>query len=121
MKVAWKYEIEKKPESIIRCEVEPAVGLREFQAREIAFELGIDASLVQQLQKTLIGCYSAFRTLDATMLEINPLAITRDSYIIALDAKMTFDENALFRHPRIAELGINLKRILVREMLPIEG
>ena len=95
---------EKKPESIVRCEVEPAVGLREFQAREIAFELGIDASLVQQLQKTLMGCYNAFRNLDATMLEINPLAITRDKSIIALDAKMTFDENALFRHPRIAEL-----------------
>ena len=95
---------EKKPQSIVRCEVEPAVGLREFQAREIAFELGIDSSLVQQLQKTLMGCYSAFRTLDATMLEINPLAITKDKSIIALDAKMTFDDNALFRHPKIAEL-----------------
>ena len=95
---------EKKPQSIVRCKVEPAVGLREFQAREIAFELGIDSSLVQQLQKTLMGCYSAFRTLDATMLEINPLAITKDKSIIALDAKMTFDDNALFRHPRIAEL-----------------
>ncbi|MGR3491338.1 MAG: malate--CoA ligase subunit beta [Shimia sp.] len=95
---------ERKPDSIVRAVVEPAVGLREFQCRQIAFKLGIDASMVQQMVRTLEGCYRAFTELDATMVEINPLVITEDSRVIALDAKMTFDDNALFRHPQIAEL-----------------
>lgn len=93
-----------KPESIVRAVVEPAVGLREFQCRQMAFKLGIEPGLVQQTVRTLQGCYRAFTELDATMVEINPLVITEDSRVIALDAKMTFDDNALFRHPQIAEL-----------------
>jgi len=93
-----------RPESIVRSTVEPAVGLQEFQAREIAYALGIPAALTQQMVRTLLGCYRAFRELDATMVEINPLVITTDNRILALDAKMTFDTNALFRHPQIAEL-----------------
>ncbi|MEM8653672.1 MAG: malate--CoA ligase subunit beta [Pseudomonadota bacterium] len=95
---------EQKPDSIVRAVVEPAVGLREFQCRQIAFKLGVDAALVQQMVRTLQGCYRAFTELDATMVEINPLVITEDSRVIALDAKMTFDGNALFRHPQISEL-----------------
>lgn len=95
---------ENKPESIVRSTVEPAVGLRDFQAREIAFKLGIAPALTQSMVRTLQGCYRAFRELDATMVEINPLVITGDSRILALDAKMTFDDNALFRHPQISEL-----------------
>ncbi len=94
----------KKPESIVRSTVEPAVGLQEFQAREIAFALNIPAGLIQQMVRTLQGCYRAFTELDATMVEINPLVITTDNRIVALDAKMTFDSNALFRHPQVAEL-----------------
>ncbi|MDQ7774480.1 malate--CoA ligase subunit beta [Paracoccus aminovorans] len=93
-----------KPDSIVRAAIEPAVGLREFQAREIAFALGIKPGLVQQMVRTLMGCYRAFRDLDATMVEINPLVVTSDDRILALDAKMTFDNNALFRHPQISEL-----------------
>lgn len=93
-----------KPDSIVRSIVEPAVGLRDFQAREIAFNLGLEPALVQQMVRTLQGCYRAFTELDATMVEINPLVITGDKRIVALDAKMTFDDNALFRHPQIAEL-----------------
>ena len=93
-----------RPESIVRSTVEPAVGLQEFQAREISYKLGIPNSLVPQMVRTLQGCYRAFRDLDATMVEINPLVITNDNRILALDAKMTFDTNALFRHPQIAEL-----------------
>ncbi len=93
-----------RPESIVRSTVEPAVGLQEFQAREIAYKLGIPNALIQQMVRTLQGCYRAFRDLDATMVEINPLVITNDNRILALDAKMTFDTNALFRHPQIAEL-----------------
>jgi|TARA_B110000238_G_scaffold184148_1_gene211267 succinyl-CoA synthetase beta subunit len=95
---------ENKPDSIVRSTVEPAVGLRDFQAREIAFKLGIEHALTQSMVRTLQGCYRAFRELDATMVEINPLVVTGDSRILALDAKMTFDDNALFRHPQISEL-----------------
>ena len=93
-----------KPGSIVRATVEPAVGLREFQCRQIAYKLSIDPKLVQQIVRTLQGCYRAFTELDATMVEVNPLVITSDSRVIALDAKMTFDDNALFRHPQISEL-----------------
>ena len=93
-----------RPDSIVRSIVEPAVGLQEFQAREIAFQLGMEPALVQQMVRTLQGCYQAFRDLDATMVEINPLVITGDNRVLALDAKMSFDDNALFRHPQIAEL-----------------
>ncbi len=93
-----------RPESIVRAIVEPAVGLQDFQAREIAFKLGIEAAMVQQMVRTLKGCYRAFTELDATMVEINPLVVTGDNRIVALDAKMTFDDNAMFRHPQISEL-----------------
>lgn len=93
-----------RPGSIIRATVEPAVGLQDFQCREIAFELGLEAGLVQKFAKTLQGCYRAFKELDATMVEVNPLVITKDGRVMALDAKMTFDDNALFRHPQISEL-----------------
>ncbi len=93
-----------RPGSIVRATVEPAVGLRDFQCRQIAFKLGFDAGLVQQMVRTMQGCYRAFTELDATMVEINPLVITADNRVIALDAKMTFDDNALFRHPQISEL-----------------
>jgi succinyl-CoA synthetase beta subunit len=93
-----------KPESIIRSVVEPAVGIQDFQAREIAFSLGFKPEQIQQAVSTIKGCYRAFRELDATMVEVNPLVITSDGAIVALDAKMTFDDNALFRRPAISEL-----------------
>lgn len=93
-----------RPDSIVRATVEPAVGLQHFQAREISFALGLDPSLTAQMVRTLQGCYRAFTELDATMVEINPLVITSESRILALDAKMTFDDNALFRHPQVSEL-----------------
>jgi succinyl-CoA synthetase beta subunit/malate-CoA ligase subunit beta len=93
-----------QPKSIIRSVVEPAVGMPAFQAREIAFGLGLEPALIQQAVATILGCYKAFEELDATMVEINPLAVTEDDRLIALDAKMTFDDNALFRLPHIAEL-----------------
>jgi len=92
------------PDSIIRAVVEPAVGMTPFQAREIAFALGLDAAQVNRCATALLGCYRAFRDLDATMVEINPLVLTRDGALLALDAKMTFDDNALFRRPEVAEL-----------------
>ena len=93
-----------RPASIIRCAIEPAVGMQEFQAREIAFALGLPAALISPAVRTLMGAYRAFRDLDAVMVEINPLAVTSDGRLIALDAKMAFDDNALFRRAAISEL-----------------
>ena len=92
------------PESILQIEVEPAVGLQPFQAREIAFGLGLNLKQVSQAVHTILGCYRAFRDLDATMVEINPLVVTKDDRVLALDAKMSFDDNALFRRRQIAEM-----------------
>jgi malate-CoA ligase subunit beta len=95
---------ERSPDAIIRSVVEPAVGLTAFQAREIAFTLGFDAAQVTRAVTALLGCYRAFRDLDATMVEINPLVATTDGQLLALDCKMTFDDNALFRRPNVSEL-----------------
>ena len=91
-------------DSIVRVNVEPAVGIQAFEAREIAFAVGLDASLVPQAVQLMTACYRAFLDLDATMLEINPLAVTAAGRLLALDAKMTFDDNALFRHQDVSEL-----------------
>jgi malate-CoA ligase subunit beta len=93
-----------KPETLIRASVEPAVGMQAFQAREIAFALGLEAGQIAPAVAAILGCYRAFRELDATMVEINPLIVTEEGGILALDAKMSFDDNALFRRPQIAEL-----------------
>lgn len=93
-----------KPEAIHKLEVEPAVGLRDFQARELSFALGIKPELTSQAVRAFKGAYRAFRDYDATMVEINPMVVTKDDRVLALDAKMGFDDNALFRRPRIAEL-----------------
>ena len=93
-----------KPESIIKIAVEPAVGMQPFQAREIAFALGLNKSQINQAVTTFLGCYRAMRDLDANMVEINPLVVTKEGNILAVDAKMGFDDNALFRHPNISEL-----------------
>lgn len=92
------------PDSIIRVPIEPAIGLSDFQAREVAFALGLEAGQINEAVTVLKACYRAFRDLDATMVEVNPLVVTRDGRLIALDAKMGFDDNALFRHQQISEL-----------------
>ena len=93
-----------RPESIVKISVEPAVGMQAFQARELAFALGLDKSQINQAVTTFLGCYRAMRDLDANMVEINPLVVTKEGKIVAVDAKMGFDDNALFRHPHISEL-----------------
>jgi len=93
-----------EPDTILRQVMEPAVGLQAFQAREIAFGLGLPAAAVNRMVGVLMGCHRAFRDLDATMVEINPLVLTSDGQLLALDAKMGFDDNALFRRPSVSEL-----------------
>lgn len=93
-----------RPDSIKRLIIDPAAGLLEFQARELAFALGLEAAQIGKAVRILMGCYRAFRDLDATMVEINPLVVTGSGDMVALDAKMSFDDNALFRRPQISEL-----------------
>ncbi|MFA5949891.1 MAG: malate--CoA ligase subunit beta [Hyphomicrobium sp.] len=93
-----------QPDTIIKVAVDPAVGMQAFQAREVAFGLGAEPEIIAKLERVILGCYRAFRDLDSSMLEINPLVITKQKTIVALDAKMSFDENALFRRPHISEL-----------------
>ncbi len=92
------------PEEILQIVVEPAVGLQSFEARELAFGLGLNLKQVSRAVQAMLGCYRAFRDLDATMVEINPLVVTKDDRVLALDAKMSFDDNALFRRHNIADM-----------------
>jgi succinyl-CoA synthetase beta subunit len=92
------------PEKILKEYVDPSIGFQSFQARKLAFGLGLDATLVNEATRFLSALYRAFETSDASLAEINPLVITRDGRILALDAKMNFDDNALYRHKDIREL-----------------
>ncbi|SCZ84845.1 malate--CoA ligase subunit beta [Nitrosomonas mobilis] len=95
------------PDAIKKIYIEPAVGLQDFQARKMAFALGLNGELLNVTVKMIKGCYRALRDNDANILEINPLVVTQNGELIALDAKMSFDENALFRRHRISELRDN--------------
>jgi succinyl-CoA synthetase beta subunit len=92
------------PEKILREEVDPAVGFRPFQARKLAFGLGLPSGLVNQAAKFMQALYAAYEQADASLLEINPFLLTKDERLVALDAKITFDDNALYRHPDFASL-----------------
>lgn len=93
-----------RPEALLHASIEPAVGFLEFQAREIAFALGLTAEQIAEASQLFCAAYEAYRDLDASLLEINPLAVTGEGHLIALDAKMSFDDNAIFRHLDISEL-----------------
>ncbi len=101
-------EIEKvaaeTPEKILKETVDPAVGLQPFQARKLAFGLGIGKDLIGKATKFILALYKAFEATDSSLAEINPLVITKSGDILALDAKINFDDNALFRHKEIEEL-----------------
>ncbi|MBI5810660.1 MAG: acetate--CoA ligase family protein, partial [Deltaproteobacteria bacterium] len=91
----------RSPEKILKEFIDPAVGLQPFQARKLAFALGLDKTLVNKAVGFLTCLYNAFAGSDCSMIEINPLVITKDGDIVALDAKVSFDDNALFRHKDI--------------------
>jgi succinyl-CoA synthetase beta subunit len=94
----------KTPEKILKETVDPAVGFRPFQARKLAFGLGIPSELVNQAAKFMHSLYNANEQMDASLMEINPFLLTKDSRLIALDAKVNFDDNALFRHKEFLDL-----------------
>jgi len=92
------------PEKIVRVLVDPLLGLREYQAREIASRIGVPRDHWKTFVQVARGLYQAYAACDATLAEINPLVITDDQRLIALDGKMVLDDNALFRHQDLAEL-----------------
>jgi len=94
----------KTPEKIIKVAIDPATGLMPYHAREIAFGLGLQDKQVGSLVKFLTAMYDAFQGLDASIVEINPLVVTGAGTVLALDAKMNFDDNALYRHKDVEEL-----------------
>jgi succinyl-CoA synthetase beta subunit len=94
----------KTPEKIMKETIDPAVGFRSFQARKLAFGLGIPADLIGQAVKFMQALYGAYEQMDASLVEINPFLLTKDNRLIALDAKINFDDNALFRHKDFLEL-----------------
>src|SRR3984885_1240540 len=94
----------KTPERIITEPIDPVIGLAGFQSRKIAFALGLKDKQVGQFGALLSALYRAFLETDASLIEINPLVVTKDGSVICLDAKMSFDDNGLFRHPDIREL-----------------
>jgi succinyl-CoA synthetase beta subunit len=101
-------EIEKvaaeTPEKILREFVDPAIGFQSFQARKLAFGLGLSGDTFKNAVKFLTALHKAYDAMDCSLAEINPLVITAEGDVMALDAKMNFDDNALFRHPELLPL-----------------
>ena len=92
------------PDKILREHVDPATGVIPFQARKLAFAMGLEGGPAGKMVKVLESIYRAFIDTDASMIEINPLILTKSGDLVALDAKVTFDDNALYRHPDLREL-----------------
>jgi succinyl-CoA synthetase beta subunit len=105
------------PEQIFKETIDPAVGFRSFQARKLAFALGLPAELVNQAAKFMQSLYTAYEQMDASLLEINPFLLTKDKRLIALDAKVNFDDNALYRHKDF----LGLRDLNEEEPLEIEA
>ena len=101
-------EIEKvaaeTPEKIVKEYIDPAVGFQPFQARKLAYALNLEGDQAKSCMKFLTALYKAYEESDASLAEINPLVVTKDGRVVALDAKMNFDDNALYRHPEAKEM-----------------
>jgi len=95
---------EATPEKITTTTIEPATGLQPYHCRSVAFGLGLEGKAAKECQKVVASLYKAYTELDASMLEVNPLVLTEDDDMVVLDAKMSFDGNALFRHADVREL-----------------
>ena len=95
---------EKTPEKIAKVWIDPAIGMRAYQAGELAFALGFEGDEAKQFKKLVLNLYKLYAAKDCTLVEINPMVSTNDGKIVALDAKVSFDDNSLFRHPEIEAL-----------------
>jgi succinyl-CoA synthetase beta subunit len=96
---------EEMPEKINKIRIDPSVGMQPFQARQLVFTLGLPNEAIGSASRAVMKCYRAFRDTDANLLEINPLVLTSGNKVLALDAKMSFDANALYRRPEIFEFN----------------
>jgi len=105
------------PEQILKETIDPAVGFRPYQARKLAFGLGLPSELINQAAKFMQTLYTAYEQMDASLLEINPFLLTKDKRLIALDAKVNFDDNAMFRHQDF----LGLRDLHEEEPLEIEA
>ncbi|HEY7991671.1 MAG TPA: ADP-forming succinate--CoA ligase subunit beta [Stellaceae bacterium] len=92
------------PEKILRVAIDPATGFQPFHARELVFGLGLEGNQIKEASQFMAGMATAFSALDASIVEINPLVVTGSGHVMALDAKMNFDDNALFRHHDVADM-----------------
>ncbi|MFH1941689.1 MAG: ATP-grasp domain-containing protein, partial [bacterium] len=92
------------PEKILKEQIDPRVGIQSFQARKMAFRLNLPKDLIREGTSLILNLYKLFVGTDASLAEINPLVITKDGRLLAADAKINFDDNALFRHTDVAEL-----------------
>jgi succinyl-CoA synthetase beta subunit len=95
---------EATPEKIVKVWVDPAIGLRPYQVNEVASKLGFEGQALKEAKKFIAALYKAYRASDATIAEINPLVKTDDGRVVALDAKINLDDNALYRHPDLADM-----------------
>jgi succinyl-CoA synthetase beta subunit len=95
---------ERDPTAIARLHVDPLLGFQDFHARRLCFEAGVDADVVRPIGALLTKLYDAFSAEEAMLVEVNPMIVTSDRRVMALDAKVTLDDNSLFRHPENAEL-----------------
>ena len=93
-----------RPDSILRMPIDPAIGMQSFHAREIAFALGLNGDLLKPTIKTLLSCYDILVSYDAHLVEINPFAEIRGGRLVAMDAKINFDDNALFKNAEVNEM-----------------
>ncbi|MBA3321386.1 MAG: ADP-forming succinate--CoA ligase subunit beta [Pyrinomonadaceae bacterium] len=105
------------PEQILKETIDPAIGFRPYQARKLAFGLGLPSELINQAAKFMQSLYTAYEQMDASLLEINPFLLTKDKRLIALDAKVNFDDNAMFRHQDF----LGLRDLHEEEPLEIEA
>src|SRR5580765_3429838 len=92
------------PDAILKEHINPGMGLEAFQARKLAFKLGLKPEQINQAVKFMTGLYKAFEETDSSLMEINPFITCSDGRLFALDAKMNFDDNTMFRHPELIEL-----------------
>ena len=95
---------ETSPDSILRVAVDPVLGLQQFQGRRLAYGMGLSNALIRPVSSLLDGLYRAFEDNDCSLVEINPLGVTADGRVLAMDAKLTLDDDALFRHAELREL-----------------
>jgi succinyl-CoA synthetase beta subunit len=108
---------QKEPEKVLLEPVDPAIGVQPFQGRRIAYSLGLPAALVRPMSDIVAACYQAYLDKDCSLIEINPLVVTKAGNLLALDAKMTIDDDALFRHPD----EVNLRDTSQEDRLEVEA